>query len=483
MKEFMVALQSGKDAAHGQKIPFYEQIYHAIKRDIEDGNISCGEKLPSTRLLATNLNVSRFTVDLAYDQLVAEGYIQARAGSGFFVCDLSDLFSAAPGEMHDSQPDPVSVKKPKAEPIRVDFSPFAVDAAHFPYNNWKKRSREVLDETEDLLVAREAAGDLRLRQTIATYLYRSRGVHCSPEQILIGAGNEYLLLLCMQLLGSGCSVVMENPTYKQAYEVLRHTGCQVRAGISDANGLLRSALDKQSADVAYVMPSHQFPMGTVMPLGRRQELLDWAAAEEGRYLIEDDHDSEFRYIGKPIPSLQSRDMHDCVIYLGTFSKSISPALRMSYMVLPRHLTERFYGKFGFYTSTVSTQQQLTVWRFMESGDFERHLNRMRRIYKAKQDFLLKELKRRSWVHSIRGENAGLHLVVEVACAYGEAELLAVAEANGVQLYGMNSYRIEGAGNTDLPTLLFGFGGLTESKMIEGLQILDGLFHEGGTGNG
>lgn len=476
MKELMIALQSETDQEAGQKIPLYEQIYLAIRRDIEDGKISCGEKLPSTRLLAGNLNVSRFTVDLAYEQLVSEGYIQARAGSGFFVCDLSDLLSGV-SLPHQKQDAPA--KEEKKEPAaRIDFSPFAVDTAHFPYNVWKKRNKEVLEEPQELLSVREAAGDERLRETIATYLYRARGVHCLPKQILVGAGSEYLLLLLVQLLGGGSSVVMESPTYMQAYEVLRHAGCQVRAAAMDGDGLLRTEPEHYQADVIYIMPSHQFPVGTVMPLRRRQELLDWAASIPGRYIIEDDHDSEFRYVGKPIPSLQSRDKSDCVIYLGTFSKSISPALRMSYMVLPMHLSERYHAQFDFYSTTVSTQQQRLVWRFMEAGDFERHLNRMRRIYKAKHDFLLRELKRRCWVKRISGENAGLHLVVEVDTHKSEEELLAAARARGVRLYGMESYCIGQKMKREAVTLLLGFGGLSEEELAEGLAVLDELLAGG-----
>lgn len=469
----MIALQSGK-------IPLYEQIYLAIRGDIEDGKISFGEKLPSTRLLAANLNVSRFTVDAAYEQLVSEGYLQAKAGSGFFVCDLSNLLTgsvrAEKGEAPERRPEE------QAPCVRIDFSPFAVDAAHFPYNSWKKRNREVMDEPKDLLRAREAAGDIELREAIATYLYRARGVHCTPEQILVGAGNEYLLLLLVQMLGGGCSVVMEDPTYTQAYEVFCHAGCDVRVGTMDEEELFCGAGDAYPTEVVYVMPSHQFPTGAVMPLGRRQELLDWAAEAEGRYIIEDDHDSEFRYVGKPIPSLQSRDQKDCVIYFGTFSKSISPALRMSYMVLPRHLSERFHREFGFYSSTVPTAQQLTVRRFMETGDFERHLNRMRRVYKAKHDFLLRELKKRPWVCRIRGENAGLHLVVEVNSMRKESELLAEALERGVRIYGMGSYRIGSAGEQETVTLLLGFGGLSEEELTEGLMVLDELF-AGENGNG
>ena len=520
----MIALQSDEERAGGQKIPLYEQIYAAIRRDIEEGSITCGEKLPSTRLLAANLSVSRFTVDLAYGQLVSEGYIQARAGSGFFVCDLSDL----PVGVHAQQPP----QKPLREAIRarIDFSPFAVDAAHFPYKLWKKRGREVFDGDRELLEAGDAAGDLRLRALLASYLYRARGVRCVPEQILIGAGNEYLLLLLMQLLDKP-GVAMESPTYVQAYEVLHRAGAAVYPMPMDRDGLCLPPQGCCPAKAVYVMPSHQFPMGTVMPLRRRQALLEWAA-REGRYIIEDDHDSEFRYVGKPIPSLQGRDREERVIYLGTFSKSISPALRMSYMVLPLHLSRRFQEQLGFYSPTVSTWQQRLVCRFMEAGDFERHLNRMRRVYKAKHDFLLRELRTRPWVRGIGGENAGLHLVVRVAAKLSEEELLAAALESGVQLYGLGRYyigsgaadepcggktvrpegewrsegtgepegewRSEGTGEPEAvcrvkdsgqqvcapkrkndsragvgdPTLVLGFGGLTEEEIAEGLGVLD-----------
>lgn len=482
MKELMIPLNSG---AGRRETPLYEQIYAAIRRDIEEGSITCGEKLPSTRLLASNLGVSRFTVDLAYGQLVSEGYLRARAGSGFFVCDLSEL-PVAVHTAHMQPPAPGPLRE--AERIRIDFSPFAIDLAQFPYNLWKKRSREVFEEAEELFSAGDTAGDLRLRAMLADYLYRARGVRCIPEQIVIGAGNEYLLLLLAQLLEKP-RVAMESPTYVQAYEVLHHAGAGIYPVPMDAEGLCIPLPRGCPADVVYVMPSHQFPTGTVMPLKRRQALLDWAA-EKGRYIIEDDHDSEFRYVGKPIPSLQSRDTNERVVYLGTFSKSISPALRMSYMVLPLHLGRRFKERFGFYSSTVSVQQQRLVCRFMETGDFERHLNRMRRVYKAKHDFLLRELKKRPWVRGIKGENAGLHLLVEVAADTAEAEVIAAARERGVQLYGLESCRIACGLTSEeqgmcpaaekLPqrqekggvSFVLGFGGLSEDEIAEGLAVLD-----------
>ncbi|MDD6039192.1 MAG: PLP-dependent aminotransferase family protein [bacterium] len=469
MQELMIALQSN------DKIPFYEQIYQAIRRDIEDGKISCGEKLPSTRLLASNLAVSRFTVELAYEQLVSEGYIRSRAGSGFFACDL--VYHLAPDHNENTSKKNAMHMREESLAYRIDFSPYAIDEQHFPYNVWRRRSKEVLDDEENLLRTTGTKGDLSLRRQIATYLYRARGVKCEPEQIIVGAGNDTLLSLLVQLIDGQPTVIMENPTYVQAYQTLQRSGCKVCKAATDGDGILLSEEQKSRADIVYVMPSHQFPLGTVMPLKRRLALLDWANEKEGRYIIEDDHDSEFRYIGKPIPSLQSRDSFERVIYMGTFSKSITPSLRMSYMVLPEALLSRFDLHFDFYSSTVSTQQQRTVCRFMEAGDFERHLNRMRRNYKAKHDHLLQELKKRKWVKKISGANAGLHLVVEVAGEYSEPEILKKAAVQGVKIYGLKEYAIGEYDWSVHPTLLLGFGGLSIGQIDEGLRILDQILEK------
>lgn len=218
----------------------------------------------------------------------------------------------------------------------VDFSPYAIDTRSFPYNVWRKISRNVLlDDSEELLMAGDGQGEYSLRSEIADYLHHARGVNCRPENIVLGAGNEYLEILLTQLLGGNKTVLMENPGYPQAYHTFRNMGYRVVTVPADEQGLSGGTVRAAAPELVYMMPSHQFPTGSVMPLGRRLELLAWAAEQEERYLIEDDHDSEYRYRGKPIPSLQSVDGLGKVIYLGTFSKSIAPSLRTSYMVLPR----------------------------------------------------------------------------------------------------------------------------------------------------
>lgn len=461
MNEIMISLSRDK------KTPLYQQIYEHIKVEVIDGRISCGEKIPSTRFLAEYLQVSRSTVELAYEQLVSEGYIEAKPYRGYFVCDVSELYDF--DIMSEEDPEIKKVQKPKR---KIDFSPNEIDLEHFPFGTWRKVSKNILSEdNSELFRAGEGAGEVLFRESICHYLYQSRGVLCTTDQIIVGAGNEYLLMLLSQILGTEKCVAMETPTYMQAYATFRNLGYNMVGVSMDKHGMDITKLQKEKADVAYVMPSHQFPMGTVMPLKRRAELLNWAA-KENSYIIEDDHDSEFRYKGKPIPSLQGADKHDRVIYLGTFSKSIAPALRVSYMVLPKHLMEEYRQKCAFYASTVPRTQQMIIAAFMKEGYFERHLNKMRSIYRKKHDFLMEELKKRAWVRKIYGDNAGMHVLVEVDSKFTDVELEKLALGTGIQIYSLSEYDIEGIRQTQYPTILLGYGSLGEEKIKEGLKELD-----------
>ena len=313
MNEMMIPL------SHDEKIPLYQQIYDHIRIEIMDGKIPQGEKLPSTRFLSSHLQVSRSTVELAYEQLVSEGYIEAQPYRGYYVSDVSDLLDLKENSQQPKEEEPKRAKNRTLE-THIDFSPFAVDVEHFSFNAWRKVNKNLLStDNANLLTAGDGAGEAEFREEICNYLYQSRGVICEASQIIVGAGNEYLLMLLSQILGAGRRVAMESPTYVQAYETFLNLGYQVCAVDMDAQGIRMEQLRSEQADIAYVMPSHQFPMGTVMPMKRRMELLKWAAEDEDRYLIEDDHDSEFRYKGKPIPSLQGSDQNEKVIYLGTVS--------------------------------------------------------------------------------------------------------------------------------------------------------------------
>ena len=365
------------------KSPLYEQIYEFIKEEIKSRRIECKTKLPSTRALAEHLQISRSTVDMAYTQLISEGYIESVPYKGYYVSEVSLLYNFRGTDekidIKDEEEDKTDV---------IDFSPWGIDLDNFPFNTWRKISKNLLSSNnKNLFVAGNSRGEFELRKTLASYLYEARGVHCSPDKIILGAGNEYLLMLLNQLMEMKPVIAMENPTYLQAYSVFKKNGNQIIPITMDKNGMMARELRKSNANIAYVMPSHQFPMGTVMPIKRRIELLEWTNETDDRYIIEDDYDSEFRYKGKPIPALQGVDGSDKVIYMGTFSKSIAPSIRMSYMILPDKLLDDFNRNMSFYSQTVSKMDQLIINEFIKGGYFERHLNKMRSVYKSKHDLL------------------------------------------------------------------------------------------------
>ena len=445
----------------------YEQIYDHIRREIREGKLVHGEKLPSTRFLASYLQVSRSTVDLAYEQLLSEGYIESRPYKGFFVCKIEELYdlnvSGESAEVYEEE---------KKRDFLYDFSPNVVELGSFPFGTWKKITREILtDDKKELFALGNPQGDAELRATICHYLHTSRGVNCTPQQVVIGAGNDYLLMLLEKILGGGRHIALENPTYNRAYRMFRSFDWQVETIPMDESGMRADALYESGADLAYVMPSHQFPTGIVMPIGRRLELLRWAARAEDRYLIEDDYDSEFRYRGKPIPSLQGSDQSDRVIYIGTFSKAIAPAIRISYMVLPGRLLARYRRRCMFLSSTVSRIDQSVLNQFIRDGAFERHLNKMRKIYGSRHDMLLNACRKYIANGTVSGENGGLHLILHYQGKKTETELLAQAAEKGIRLYGMADTYIGRLPENWQPTLILGYAGLQEQEIEAGIKLL------------
>lgn len=450
------------------KKPLYEQIYSHIRQEIRSGGLKTAERLPSTRVLAEHLKVSRSTTQMAYEQLLAEGYIEAAPYRGYFVSKLDELVEAGPGTNGALLSGETA---PSA--YQVDFSPRGIDLDSFPYNTWRKLSRNTLvDDNKQMFHSGNPQGEPGLREAIRGYLHSARGVNCSAEQIIVGAGSEYLLMLLSQILGTGLRIAMENPTYKQAYRVFHSLGYQVCPVEMDGYGMEPELLSLSGADVAYVMPSHQFPTGIVMPVGRRQELLRWAVERDERYLIEDDYDSEFRYKGKPIPALQGMDQMGRVIYLGTFSKCIAPAIRVSYLVLPPGLLQRYRKKAGFYASTVSRIDQNILYQFLEQGHFERHLNRMRAIYKAKHDILLGSIRPLEQKFTIRGEHAGIHILLTDRENRPEEELIRLAASVGVKVYGLSGYDIHPDQNRGASTVVLGYASLSEDEIRRGAELLN-----------
>lgn len=455
--------------ADGDKC-LYEQIYDYIKTEIKDGKLLAGERLPSTRSLAEYLQVARSTVEYAYDQLLSEGYIESRPYRGYFVCAMEELFSmeesGKPSARVQENPGPGQER----EVWEYNFSPHEIDMSGFPFGVWKKITKNILTYgNSDLFARGEAQGDYDLRETISRYLHSSRGVNCGPEQIIVGAGNDYLLMLLEKILGRHVRIAMENPTYIRTYRIFQSFAYDIVTVDMDESGMRPDRLTEENVRAAYVMPSHQFPMGTVMPIGRRMELLKWASGAPDRYLIEDDYDSEFRYCGKPIPALLASDKQGKVIYIGTFSKAIAPAIRISFMVLPQPLLERYRTGCSFYSCTVSRIDQRILNEFIRDGYFERHLNKMRKIYRAKQELLLRCLEPFKSAYSVSGENTGLHLLLTAKGDVAEAELLEKAGREGVKVYGLSESMVEASNRK--ATVLIGFGGLSREQIAEGMERL------------
>ena len=449
----------------------YEQIYEHIKHEIREGKLLCEERLPSTRYLAEYLQVSRSTTSLAYEQLVSEGYIEARQGKGYFVCQMEELYHLE-STVSDNFTEPVANVSGG-----IDFSPTKIDMSHFPFGVWRKINKGILsDERSDLFLSGNPKGDRSLREAICDYLHSSRGVNAKPEQIIVGAGNDYLLMLLEKILGRHVPVAMDSLTYKRAYQILHSFAYPITTLPMDESGMVVSSLYDIDARLVYVMPARQYPLGHVMPIGRRSELLKWANEKDGRYLIEDDYDSEFRYKGKPIPSLQALDKKGRVIYLGTFSKSIAPAIRVSYMVLPKELLEEYNNKCYFYSATVSRIDQKILEEFIRGGYFERYLNKMRKVYREKHDVLIDALEPFTRDFEISGENAGLHVLLKDKKGRTEEWLLEQARKYEITVHGLSETVVAGASLPKDATILLGYGALTAEQILKGIDKLKIAWH-------
>ncbi|QTD40187.1 PLP-dependent aminotransferase family protein [Sporosarcina sp. Te-1] len=445
-------------------VPLYEQIYNQIKNDITEGKLEVGAKLPSKRKLEDFLNLSQTTIELAYSQLVAEGFISTKPRQGYYVQAIEELAYIQPTNTAK-----VSVT-PEKEKVQLDFSPGQIDTDSFPFTMWKKYAKEVMDDSsKHLLSLGHPHGDLELRRDIARYLYHSRGVDCTPEQIIVGSGTEQLLPLLIRILGPAAVYAIEDPGYPLTHHVFFHNNREAVPIPVDEEGMNVQALQQTEATVAYVTPSHQFPTGTVLSAARRTALLNWAAAEENRYIIEDDYDSEFRYTGRPIPSLQGMDKSGSVIYVSTFSKSLMPSLRIAYMVLPPRLLEHYTNAFIHYASTVPRFDQHILAKFMEDGHFSRHLNRMRKLYKRKLYLLTDTLGAYAPEITYSGEEAGMHIIIKVQIGENEEMLIDQARSKGIRVYGLNGYMKKRTGRE--PSILLGFGGLPETDIREAVHCL------------
>ena len=452
------------------KKPMYEQLYRFLADEIRSGVIGSGERLPSKRALCAQLGVSRSTVEAACDLLLAEGYAVSRPRSGFFAADV--LTQTAPTEQPARKPAP-------PEPVSREedlFSTSAVDVSQFPYASWAKLYREVIYHSPALLQRGEAQGEPELQQALARLLSEYRSVRCDPEQIVVGSGLETLLSQLITLFGPKTVYALEDPGYPFLERTLRARERAIRYIPLDGDGMDAAALEASHADVAYLTPSHQFPMGVTMPASRRSRLLRWAEAGD-RWIIEDDYDSEFRYGGRPLSSMQGMDRAERVIYTGTFSRSLAPSIRLAFMVLPHALLERFRAVFGREQTTVSRYEQTVMARFLDEGFYSRYLRRVGLLYARRREALLEALRGIDGV-TVSGAGGGIHFLLTNP-RWTEAELIEKAAAIGLRLAGLSSLcrTVPALAST----LIVGYGGLPTARIPEIAQKLREAWAENGQG--
>ncbi|MDO4490202.1 MAG: PLP-dependent aminotransferase family protein [Lachnospiraceae bacterium] len=415
----------------------YEYLYTCIRQDIITGVLPPHTKLPSKRAFATNHGISVVTVENTYGQLQAEGYIYSRPKSGFFVSPI-DL------RIPTEQPKAYSVSVSDPAPVSASFNLISNHTApdNFPFSIWAKIIRQLLTaQDKKLLISPPTGGVMELRSAIADHLYQFRGILCDPEQIIIGAGTEYLYSLIVQLLGRDKIYGLENPSSKKIRSIYQAAGVRVVPLSMDQEGIELTPENLTMPDIVQISPSHHFPTGIVTSVSRRYGLLQWANQAPNRYIIEDDYDSEFRLQGKPIPSLFSMDATDKVIYFNTFTKSLASTIRISYMVLPRPLLEVFRRTLGFYACTVSNFEQYTLAAFIQNQYFEKHINRMRNHYRGLRDVLIRELTRSPLKNRIRisGEDAGLHFLLKLDTDCSDDFLKEKAREKGIDIAFLSDY--------------------------------------------
>ncbi|WP_312938602.1 PLP-dependent aminotransferase family protein [Oscillibacter sp.] len=453
--------------------PLYMQIYEQIKQEIINGVLPEGSRLPSTRHLSQTLAVGRNTVENAYLQLSSEGYVTSRVGSGFIVQNLNGLTYLT---NEDKCNKPIKSSRPESKPSIVyphNFQFGLLSAQNFPLNIWRKISSRALSSltAEDLTTYCDKKGELELRYNLSEYLLKSRGVSCSANQIILCAGLEYALsLLCQLLRNKTTQIALEEPGYIGARNIFTNNGFQLLPVHIENDGLKISELENASAKVVYVTPSHQFPNGIVTSIQKRLLLLDWAKRNDG-LIIEDDYDSELRYNSRPIPSIISIAGNENVVYIGTFSKALSPSLRVSYMVLPQKLLDLYHKEFGMYQTPVSLLEQRVIQELISSGYWENHLRKTCVAYKKKHDLLIHLISETMGrIVKIHGKNAGLHILLESSQGLTEREMIERAKEHGVLVHPVSTFWLNPE-NYSNNMVLLGFGNLSETDIVEGIKKL------------
>ena len=440
------------------------QLYKALKNDIST-NYTVGDKLPSIRRLASTYNLSKTTVESAYSQLYAEGYIESYPKRGYFVSDVYfDTFK--PKEVSK-----ISSKETKTT-YKYDFFPAQLAKESFPLKLWKRLFTKAIDASLDFGAYTDGQGEVGLRIEIAKYLSASRGVNCLPEQIVVTCGfGESMGLLAKLVKDKYTHFAMEHPGYHVARKVYEEYGYKIEKIPVDTKGLQLEQLKRSKAKIVYITPSHQYPTGVAMPITNRLKLLEYIQSVDG-LIIEDDYDSELSYYNRPIPSLQGLDKNDCVVYMGTFSKSLSPALRISYLVLPYHLIPRYKESFNAHFSSVSLSTQKTLQLFMSEGHWERHIRKVRMLNKKKHNLMKERLKKElGSTMKILSQGGGLAILIHPTLPFDFEKFKILAEEESIKIY-LAKERSGG----DFEAVRMGFGGLSEEDIIQGVHLFSKIWN-------
>lgn len=443
--------------------PKYEQLYRRIRQGIASGEFPQESRLPSKRRLAAHLSVSLNTVENAYAQLLAEGFITTLEKKGYFV--LASAGARQPdagGSPRRPKRDKPERRDKQAKTTRYVLRNNAVDTESFPFATWSRLMRDSLRQDHAALVQElHPQGDRQLREEIAAYLWEYRNMRVEAEQIVVGAGTTYLLGMITELLPAE-KFVIEDPGYFMLARTLRSRNVRFEAIPVDGEGLRVEALRRARASVCVVTPANQFPLCLVMSIARRWQLLEWAGEKPSRFIVEDDYDSDYRYALRPAPSLYSLDRHGRVIYFNTFARTLTPSLRIAYMVLPPRLLAAYTPRRQLYSCTVSGFEQRTLLRFIRGGHYERHLNRMRTVYKRRRNAFMEGLAPLEPVVEIAGADAGLHLLLRSRTGMAESVMAERAKGKNVAVFGLSGFFHNPTGETH--TVVAGYGGLKEAAL-------------------
>lgn len=458
-----------------------EFLYKNLKTAIIDGRFAPKEKLPSKRNLANHLGISVITVANTYERLISEGYIYSIEKSGFFVTELLNFSKENKYQKEEKDIIPTFSNEKNLAPKKpqIDFKTNSINYEKFPFKLWNKITREVFSEAnENLLKLPEAKGVFELRKEIALYLRRFRNMDISYEQIVVGSGTEYLYSLLIKLFDNTLLYAVENPGYKKISQILKSNGVKCVPISLDNMGINIEKLQKSNANVVHISPSHHFPTGIVMPVRRRQEILAWAKEEKNRYIIEDDYDSEFRFLGKPLTPLFSSEYNteNKVIYINTFTKSLSPSFRIGYLVLPKNLLPIFEEKLGFFSNTVSSFEQFVLAKFMEKGFFEKHIIKMKNYYRSLRNTLIFALEKSSLSSfcKIKEEEAGLHFLLEIDKKIDSKSLKETFRKNNVLIPFLEDFYYEKDFSLEKTTLVINYSGIKKDSILKSVETLEKL---------